>query len=183
MFCCHGYTATEKGKWPGPNKYDIRKGFVWSKCKNITIKGKLKPRTIDPSVPGPDYNPCRDEWLQRPQTFGIKGPVKKEQYRSPGPGAYYPKISQSTGPKWQIRHLIQADNYPVPAQQPTNTNHWCLRREASPWESRSILLRRNFGASVRSGRRRLGSNKRQKGPCGSEGGSLATVPPMPHLFR
>ncbi|RUS77087.1 hypothetical protein EGW08_015142, partial [Elysia chlorotica] len=59
----------------------------------------------DPSVPGPCYFPCHDEWLQKPQTFGLK-PEVKNRGKHPAPNRYRPKV-EPTGPQYGLRGRLK----------------------------------------------------------------------------
>lgn len=64
-------------------------------------------RNPDPTVPGPQYSPYKDEWLDRPVTFGIKHKLKRKEKR-PGPSNYTIK-DEPTGPKWKIASRYRDD--------------------------------------------------------------------------
>ncbi|KAK3767605.1 hypothetical protein RRG08_003866 [Elysia crispata] len=100
---------------PGPADYVMPRtmlggrGFkIAARPKSGVIHGFVSSltRVPDPTVPGPYYKPCNDEWLQKPKTFGIKHHLVKMKKTAPGPADYFPKI-ENTGPKWGMRRKFK----------------------------------------------------------------------------
>ncbi|BFZ08614.1 hypothetical protein BsWGS_11653 [Bradybaena similaris] len=114
-----------KRSFPGPAAYSIKRSISCGPHYSMRLKPKslLEPGLVsklalhpDPVTPGPSYNLPSEEWLRKPQSFGIKHKEMKPA-KIPGPEKYFCRPNLE-GPKWIIGELKKINRFPRPHPGP-----------------------------------------------------------------